>query len=42
MLGDMKKLEASQEAIQVSGITPILPAIKAEKLPDSDQDDRGE
>ena len=42
MLRDLKKLEASQESSQVSGVTEIQPVNKAEKLPDSDQDDRGE
>merc|ERR1712150_14853 len=37
MLRDLKKLETSQ----VAGITQIQPLNKAEKLPDSDQDDRG-
>ena len=38
MLRDLKKLEASQGA----GETEVQPINKAEKLPDSDQDDRGE
>lgn len=39
MLRDLKKLETIS---QVTGITQIQPVTKAEKLPDSDQDDRGE
>ena len=41
MLQDLKKLESSQSS-QMSGITPLSKAETVEKLPDSDQDDRGE